>query len=228
MMPLYSQGYSLARYLVAQGGKRKFLELSGRRHARRELDPRHARSTTASTTWRRCRTTGSTGCARAARPWMRRRDSAAAGGRQAPPSHRRASAAARRLSTARPGPDDRERRPTPDSAAAGADAPSVYELASTSPAGSSRPAGGRAADRSLALAAPTRPRRRRRPQRSPRRSDRPTTRQRSAGHVAASSHAAAAGAAPAAGDPGMEQAAGQRTERRGDAGRRVSARRAGD
>ncbi len=37
VMPLYSQGYSLARFLIAQGGKRRIPQLYFRRAARREL-----------------------------------------------------------------------------------------------------------------------------------------------------------------------------------------------
>ena len=71
VMPLYSQGYSLARYLVAQGGKRKFLDFlaDGLR------DENWTRATQNALRHRQpggaANTAGSTGSARAAR---RRRD----------------------------------------------------------------------------------------------------------------------------------------------------------
>ena len=82
VMPLYSQGYSLARYLIAQGGKRKFLEFlaDGMR------DENWTRATQEALRHRqpgaRCKTTGSTGSRKGSPPLDATPKMHAAGGRQ--------------------------------------------------------------------------------------------------------------------------------------------------
>ena len=132
VMPLYSQGYSLARYLVAQGGKRKFLNylsdgMSDENWTRATQKHYGVNNLAAlQTTW--------LGWVRQGSPALDATRESAALVAVAPPqpSPERPQPSAD-LSTARPGPTEREvadARP----AAAGADTPSVYELASTSPA----------------------------------------------------------------------------------------------
>jgi len=40
VLPLYSQGYSLARYLIDQGGRAKFMQFPDRRHEGRRFGQR--------------------------------------------------------------------------------------------------------------------------------------------------------------------------------------------
>lgn len=131
VMPLYSQGYSLARYLVAQGGKRKFLNYlsdgMGDENWTRATQKHYGVNNLAAlqTTW--------LGWVRQGSPALDATRESAALVAVAPPqpSPERPQPSAD-LSTARPRPTEREvvdARPV----AAGGDTPSVYELASTSP-----------------------------------------------------------------------------------------------
>ena len=132
VMPLYSQGYSLARYLVAQGGKRKFLNYLSDGMS----DENWSRATqkhygvndlaTLQSTWLN---------------WVRQGSPALDATRESgplvavaspQPSPERPGPSAD-LNSARPGPSEGEvvdAKPIP----ASEDTPSVYELASTSPA----------------------------------------------------------------------------------------------
>jgi hypothetical protein len=132
VMPLYSQGYSLARYLVAQGGKRKFLNylsdgMSDENWARATQKHYGVNDLAAlQTTWLN---------------WVRQgspaldatRENASLVAVAAPQPSPERPRPSDDLSASRPGPSEGEvveAKPIQ----VGEDTPSVYELASTSPA----------------------------------------------------------------------------------------------
>ena len=80
VMPLYSQGYSVARYLIANGGKQNFLEFLADGMRDENWKPGDPRCIMDMPIWRRCKSPGWTGCGKAARLWTARRPPDGAGG----------------------------------------------------------------------------------------------------------------------------------------------------
>lgn len=127
VMPLYSQGYSLARYLVAQGGKRKFLDY---------LSDGMSDENWTRATQKHYAVTNLASLQNNWLDWVRKGSPAI----DTPDTGQLIAISAPAPSAERPGPRSDSARPAPDSrdtsegavASRGASAPSVYELASTS------------------------------------------------------------------------------------------------